>query len=411
MSNIPPTVNMPSASPPPPPGSQGGPPPGPPPGPPGGFGGPPAGGQSFNRNHVYAIGAAIVLLIAAIGGVLILRSDDASADEVFLEPVGSTGDNPFTSSVDVDTDVDVQQAIDANARASASTGVQTFDGGQPGLYGGTQNSRHCDKAQLVTFLESNPDKAGAWAAVQGITAAQIPDYVADLTPILLREDTRVTNHGFVSSTANPIPAVLQAGTAVLVDRFGRPVVKCACGNPLTAPSPASSPRYTGPRWSGFSGTTITVIQQTTIEIDVFVLTDPVSGDQFERPAGTDGDQDTPIDDEQPPVTQPPVTQPPVTQPPVTQAPVDEDAVLAMFNAADQACTDRGVEYPFDDAETIDSTEVLPTSDPNVFEVQLDRTTAAGEAQFFSFFIDTSTGDITPNSDLARQAAAACPEFG
>ncbi|MEL7210659.1 MAG: DUF6777 domain-containing protein, partial [Actinomycetota bacterium] len=258
MSNIPPTVPVPDGG---GGGGYGGPvtgdPAGPPPGPPGGFGGPPGGyggppgpppggngGFQFTRNHLIAIGVVILLLLAAIGGVLILQSDDASADEVFLEPQGENGDNPFTNSVTVNSDASVQQAIDNDARSASGSGVQTFDAGQTGLFGGTLSNSHCDRGQLIAFLEANPDKARAWADVQGITVSSIEDFIDDLTPVLLREDTRVTNHGFVNGTANPIPAVLQAGSAVLVDRFGRPVVRCACGNPLRAPTPASSPRYT-----------------------------------------------------------------------------------------------------------------------------------------------------------------------
>lgn len=419
MSDYPPTVPQNPVPPPPPSGGYGAPPPGPPPGPPGGYG-PPAGqpaGSGFTRNHAIVIGVVLVVLLAAIGGVLLLRSDDAAADEVFLEPVGSTGDDPFTNSVTVNTDTDVQTAIDndATAVAGGSEGVQTFSGGDPGLYGGTQSNGHCDRAQLVAFLEDNPTKARAWATVLGITTSEIPAFVDDLTPVLLRADTRVTNHGFVDGTANQIPAVLQAGTAVLVDRFGRPVVKCACGNPLAPPTPASSPRYTGPGWDRFTPTTITVIQQTTIEIDVFVLTDPVTGDTFRRPAGTAGDADTADEDEPPPTTTPPatappVTQPPATQPPATQAPIPGGAeeALSIFNDADASC--GAADYPFDDAETIDSSDAIPTSDPDVYDVQLQRTTAAGESQFFSFLVNVRTGDITPNSELARQAAAVCPAF-
>jgi hypothetical protein len=367
-----------------------------------------------------AVGAAIIILLAAIGGILLLRSDDASADEVFLEPVGSTGDDPFTDpvTVDNDPDSDTQQAIDSNARSNTTgaTGVQTFDAGEPGLYGGTQSSRHCDRGQLVTFLEANPTKAAAWADVQGITTDEIAAFVDDLTPVLLREDTRVTNHGFVSGTANRIPAVLQAGTAVLVDRFGRPVVKCACGNPLAAPAPASSPRYTGTRWTGFTPTTITVIQQTTIEIDVFVLTDPLTGDTFRRPAGTDGDEDTPDEDEPPPtvtvpeVTQPPTTPPPVTPPPPepTQPPSQGVGAQAILDNARAQCA--GVVFPFED-HISERTDVFPTGQTTLFEVVVTGDTASGNQQVFSWLVDEAIGSLTPNNALAAEAAQHCSALG
>ncbi|GAP52775.1 serine/threonine protein kinase [Streptomyces azureus] len=52
---------------------------------------------------------------------------------------------------------------------------------------------------------------------------------------MLRADTGVTNHGFRAGRAAVLQAVLQAGTAVLVDDRGVPRVRCACGNPLRPP--------------------------------------------------------------------------------------------------------------------------------------------------------------------------------
>lgn len=357
------------------------------------------------------IGAVILLLLGAIGGLLVVRAGDAAADEVFLEPVGSEGENPFTASVAEAADAEVQEAIDDEARATASSsGVQSYSGGQPGLYGGTQNSRHCDKRQLVDFLDANPTKARAWAGVHGITTSQVESFVDDLTPVLLREDTRVTNHGFVGSRANAIPAVLQAGTAVLVDRFGRPVVKCACGNPLLAPRPANSPRYTGARWSGFSPTSITVVQQTTVEVDVFVLTDPLTGERFRRPAGTDGDEDTPDEDEEEPAptttttttTAPPATLPPAPAP--TSPPQQSFGARGLLEQRLAQCA--GVTFPFEEhvSETI---EVERTGVSSLERVTLIGTTASGNQQFFSWLYDSFEESLTPDSPLASEAAQYC----
>ena len=375
----------------------------------------------FNRNHLMAIAVVIALLLAAIGGILLLRSDDASADEVFLEPADSTGDDPFTDSVAADPDPEVQQAIDDGARDDVSTaGVATYEAGEPGLYGGTRSSRHCNRGQLVAFLQANPTKARAWAGVQGITTNEIPAYVDDLTPVLLREDTRVTNHGFVGGTANQIPAVLQAGTAVLLDRFGRPVVKCACGNPLAAPRPAADPRYTGPSWTGFSPTTITVIQQSTTEIDVFVLTDPVTGETFGRPAGTDGDEDVDPDEEEaderptpttaPPTTLPPATLPPVTEPPPppTEPPTQSFGARAILENALAQCS--GVVFPFEE-HVSESISVERTGQTAIERVTLIGTTASGNQQVFSWLVDTFSESLTPEGNLATEAARYCSALG
>ena len=166
-----------------------------------------------------------------------------------------------------------------------------FDGATAGLYGGTRDIASCDPAAMLAFLEANPDKAAAWAAAQGIATAQIPAFVDRLTPVILRSDTAVTNHGFRDGSANPFQAVLQAGTAVLVDEYGVPRVKCACGNPLLPPRRYAEPTYTGPSWPGFTPVNVTVIQSTTIVIIDFTLVDLSTGQGFTRPAGSTGDED------------------------------------------------------------------------------------------------------------------------
>jgi hypothetical protein len=86
--------------------------------------------------------------------------------------------------------------------------------------------------------------------------------------------------------------VLQAGTAVLVDAFGVPRVKCDCGNPLTEPKAVTGkPTYTGETWPGFAAPQIIVIAPS-IKIDTLVLVDVANGQPFVRPLGTSGTADT-----------------------------------------------------------------------------------------------------------------------
>ena len=109
------------------------------------------------------------------------------------------------------------------------------------------NQTTCDAEGLITFLGQDPDRAGAWAGVVGITADQIPAFIRDLTPVLLRADTRVTDHRYVDGRVAPRQAVLEQGTAVLVNKFGEPTVRCYSGNPLLAPiATPVAPRYVGP---------------------------------------------------------------------------------------------------------------------------------------------------------------------
>jgi hypothetical protein len=179
------------------------------------------------------------------------------------------------------------------AGVARNGGTPSFRGSLPGLYGGTRDYATCDAEKLVVFLEANPDKASAWASTLGIRPDQIRRYVHTLTPVLLRTDTRVTNHGFANGRATSLQSVLQAGTAVFVTRYGEPVVKCYCGNPLTPPVLYQRPVYTGPRWPTFVIQYITIIERSKRIVDTFTLYDPDTGKTFARPAGTDGGSDLP----------------------------------------------------------------------------------------------------------------------
>jgi hypothetical protein len=268
------------------------------------------------RTHLRAVGVVLVavLLAAACGGSSSSKKAKAPKKEVFTEPI-STANNPFTPP----TGSDFQNIPPVQTQG----GVSTQSGGQVGLFGGTMNESSCNKEQLITFLEQNRDKGQAWASALGINFADIRAYVGGLTPALLRSDTRVTNHGWKNGKLTAIQVVLQAGHAVLLDDKGFPVVKCYCGNPLTAPE-EYPPVYYGPKWNNFNKDSLTVINKEPKVIDVYVLFDPRTGETFLRPRGTSGEADTPSTP--PPTTAPPTTRytppttrytPPTTHPPTT----------------------------------------------------------------------------------------------
>jgi uncharacterized protein DUF6777 len=233
---------------------------------------------------------AVTLALAACGDSSSKESGSSGVQgesEVAAEPVNSAGDNPFTPPAGKD-----MKGLEPPPGAVGMGGPASYKGGLPGLYGGTLNYATCDAEKLVTFLEQNPDKAAAWAETIGIPVTRIRRYVFHLTPVLLRTDTRVTNHGYVNGRATPIQAVLQAGTAVFVNDYGEPVIKCYCGNPLTPAMRYRAPVYIGPRWHGFGSNHITIINRSITIIDTFTLYDPRTGTTFERPAGTSGGSDT-----------------------------------------------------------------------------------------------------------------------
>jgi hypothetical protein len=288
-----------------PPGSG---PPGPPrwPAPPVPGGGPVA-RSSRPVGLVIAVALLATALLATLGGIATWQvvsrlGDDDLGDEIALEAVGAEVPDPFTASVAAAS----ERALTPDAPPAGTAGTTTsapaggaggvrLAGTAPGLYGGTRDDASCDPDQLVRHLEGNPAQARAWAGVLGIETSSIRSYVDGLTPVVLTRDTAVINHGYVNGRATPRPAVLQAGTAVLVDDQGAPRVKCSCGNPLVPPrAPTTATTYHGSRWSGFRPETVVTVD-VSVSVDVFVLVNLGGGVPFGRPPGTTGDEDESID--------------------------------------------------------------------------------------------------------------------
>jgi hypothetical protein len=278
--------------------------------------------QEKKKRRGLFIALAVLVVLGLAGGAFIILSkdDDAGSNlgsQVVLEPVSSVRPGGFT-----DESLDLEQV--SSAVADALAGVPTFSedlaaslagrstqGTEPGLYGGSQDTQTCDTEKLVTFLtaEENSAKAEAWADTLGIEVGDISDYVAGLTAVRLRFDTRVTNHGFRDGEANAFQSVLQAGTAVLIDDQGIPRVKCNCGNPLLEPEPlgdlsdeertqaldiqqiAENPEEA---WAGLD--TANVVSITPGDsVTVFILVSP-EGRLFKRPVGSIGDEDERVED-------------------------------------------------------------------------------------------------------------------
>jgi hypothetical protein len=106
-----------------------------------------------------------------------------------------------------------------------------------GPFGGTGTDHVCDRELLIRSLRARPDRMRAWAEVVGIASdfETVAKYIRDLRPVTITTDIRVTNHSFEGGSATALQSILQAGTTVLVDRYGVPRARCRCGNPLTPP--------------------------------------------------------------------------------------------------------------------------------------------------------------------------------
>ena len=165
-------------------------------------------------------GVLAVLLLAGIAVFALAGGEDeAEAQTVRFQQPTDPGPDPFTRRADV--------------RGEDRVRVGS------GPFGGTGSDLVCDRDLLIRSLRGQPERLREWARVLGLepTAAAVTRYIRRLRPVTLTRDTRITNHSFAGGRAVAFQAILQAGTAVLVDDSGTPVARCRCGNPLLEPLP------------------------------------------------------------------------------------------------------------------------------------------------------------------------------
>lgn len=210
--------------------------------------------------RIPALIAVLAVLVLVVGGV-VFWNQGRSSEAVELEPAAAAGPEPFVDAAAESAPaqfsgtlrVSVEERT-ATLTADATTGVRTTGGDVEGLYAHSPTTTVCDVAALATRLGADTATASAWAGARGITVDRIGEHLAGLFPVYLTVDTLVTNHRFDGSGAVAFAAVLQAGTAVLVDAQGLPAVRCACGNPLLAPATGivlQGATFRGTAWDGF----------------------------------------------------------------------------------------------------------------------------------------------------------------
>ncbi|MEU3692262.1 DUF6777 domain-containing protein [Streptomyces narbonensis] len=213
----------------------------------------------------------------------------AAAQEIHLQPVTARGPDPFTAST---ARITGRAVVPERNPAGASVHqVREITGSTPGLYGGTRSEASCDVEQQVSFLSGDPARTRAFAEAAGIPEANVPGWLRGLTPVVLRADTRVTNHGYRGGRAAPFQAVLQSGTAVLVDQYGSPRVRCACGNPLRSPGAARGGVHQGEPWEGFDPEYVIVVRPTSTVVTSLVILNAADSSWIERRTGSDGAED------------------------------------------------------------------------------------------------------------------------
>jgi hypothetical protein len=350
--------------------------------------------------------AGVVALVVVISAIFIVRATTASAD-VRLESVQTATANPFMNNVGTDA-VNLAPPGSGGAPAPGGSGTNTqasgkYSAGTPGLYGGTLNNSSCDREKMLAFLKAHAAEGREWARVVGIQYSDLDSYFSELTPTLLRADTAVTNHGFKDGKATELQAVLQAGSAVLVDKYGAPVAKCYCGNPLSKPASYSKPKYTGPTWTYWNPKTVIIVEKTTVVIEKFTMVDVKTNRPFERLRGDPtGSRDTPV--QALPTPGPTTAQP--TQSSTRSSKYTKDDAVKLFTERDQACV--GVQYPWsgNPAKKVDI-QGKPGARDGVWVLTI---THDNGVRVFVFTVDVPNKRITPGNELAAEAARYCPGF-
>ncbi|GAA3291520.1 hypothetical protein GCM10020295_08540 [Streptomyces cinereospinus] len=237
--------------------------------------------------------AAVTVLVAAVTLAVVLTrlaGGPAESGEVILQPTNATGPDPWTPST-ARTTAPLPAAAPDQPAAEANA-IRSVAGSEPGLYGGSHHTASCDVEKQIRYLTADRTKNEAFASVLSVPESAVPGYLRSLTSVLLRSDTRVSNHGYHDGAATKFQSVLQAGTAVLVDGYGEPKVRCACGNPLTrAIAQKGTPQHKGDTWSGYRPQNVVVINRAAAEIKEFVIFDAKEKDWIRRHSGDQGDDD------------------------------------------------------------------------------------------------------------------------
>ena len=276
------------------------------------------------------VGVIAAVVVGVAGVVLVARGGASNGDGggVVLEPATVVSPGAFFDDLDLYPADD--RALEASAAAEGFDAFAELDqpvalagrlvrAFEPGLYSGTHDRPPCDVEVLAELVadggQADAAAIDAWFTALGddIRENQRGDYVDDLTPVRLRFDTRATSHRLENGEAVAYQALLQAGTAVLVDESGMLRVRCSGGHPLGEPEP--SPDLDGDAafdvdelaenphdaWDGLDPARAVVVGASPAQ-DHFDLADPVDGSRFRRLAGSDGTRDQTLeseDDEQP----------------------------------------------------------------------------------------------------------------
>jgi hypothetical protein len=224
--------------------------------------------------------AALLVTIAGCGGA----STDAKGDdppvaaprpEVVLLHADDPGQAPFGPSFGESLAASIDRGLPGDA-IGRSLSVEPVDGAEPGLYGRIDLQAPCDLEGLVDLYAASPALTEVVAAVLDVSAIQLSSFLRSYVAVATTRDTFVIDHRLVDGAAVRSPAVLEAGTTVLIDDRGPPRMRCASASPLTQPradevAGIGDADRVGAPWTGFDPDRIVVVEPAPEQISALDL--------------------------------------------------------------------------------------------------------------------------------------------
>lgn len=239
--------------------------------------GPPSGGSPTRRGRRSVMAIAAVVAVVAVAGAIIVTNNRPEPQQVVLAAAASTGTNAFFESVATPLSPTAPNIPEFTTANSPGT-IIGLSGDTPGLFASPVGSAACDIDQLLSLLATDPERANAFASALQIDPGNLDRYVSGLTAVFTRIDLRVTSYGYLGQAAQPFQAVLEAGTAVMVNDRGVPSVRCVSSSPLGAATAVSAePAYTEPAWGSFDPSGLITITAAPSPISTIDVLDPTSG--------------------------------------------------------------------------------------------------------------------------------------
>ncbi|MEU2060632.1 DUF6777 domain-containing protein [Streptomyces sp. NPDC013455] len=281
-----------------------------------------------------------------------------TGEQVFLQPAADQGPEPFTAStataVSAPATARVPAVVPSGPAVLPLHAARTLSGATPGLYRGTPHVAGCDVERHIGYLAADEAKAEAFAHAADVGRAALPGYLRGLTPVALRADTRVTSHAYRDRRAAGFQAVLQAGTAVLVDDRGVPRMRCACGNPLSPPAPSYGGAGTrGTAWPGYRPNQVIVVTPAPRAVTSITIVETETMTWIERRTGHDVRRDRVVPAAGRATTSPPDADPAGTTPASTRPPAPRESRTPLSpgrtgrppSPAGPLTPDGGTDYP------------------------------------------------------------------